>query len=298
MKSSYTRSHNGPPVLGIMGNPEKPRFQTVVSAFVSLLRERKIKFLFDAENRAWVDLRTDELVDHDRLAQNADLVLSFGGDGTLLHTATAVAPHAKPILGVNLGPGLGYLTDLTYDKLADKLDDVLTYKFDIEERMMLKAHVDGDSQVFRALNDFVIGQPEVSRTQAFELFIDNLPASTYRADGMIVATPTGSTAYSLSANGPILEPTLHAMIVTPICPHTLTMRPMVISDRRTVTMRALGKAQMTADGEAVYSLDHGQAVHVEKAPITALLVNITGRDFYHVLRDKLDWGAVSGAPVK
>lgn len=296
MKSSYSRPTSSPLVLGLMGNPAKPKFRPVVSEFVALLRERKIKFLFDADNKAWVNVGPEELASHDMLAQNTDIVLSFGGDGTLLHTATAVAPHAKPILGVNLGPGLGYLTDLTHDRLHEKLDDILNHKFEVEERMMLKANVDGDARVFRALNDFVIGQPEVSRTQAFELFIDNLPASTYRADGMIVASPTGSTAYSLSAGGPIIEPTLHAMIVTPVCPHTLTMRPMVISERRTVTMRSLGPATMTADGEQVYSLEYGQAVHVSRAPITALLVNITGRDFYHVLRDKLDWGAVSGTP--
>lgn len=276
-----------------MGNPLKPRFAPVVTAFVELLRKRDIRFVFDDENRQWVTVRPDELTSHDMLAQNADVVLSFGGDGTLLRSATAVAPFGKPILGVNLGPGLGYMTDITPDQLHSRLDDILQHNFSVEERMMLKASVDGEAKVYRALNDFVIGQAEVSRTQEFETYIDGLPASTYRADGLIVASPTGSTAYSLSAGGPILEPTLQALIVTPICPHTLTMRPMAVSDRRTITMRALGPAVLTADGEHVHTLQHGQQVAVSKAPITAMLVNITGRDFYHVLRQKLNWGAVS-----
>ncbi|MBK6766292.1 MAG: NAD(+)/NADH kinase [bacterium] len=281
------------PILGIMGNPQKPRFAPVVTAFVALLRERGIRFVFDDENSDWVKVRADELVPHELLAQGADIVLSFGGDGTLLRSATAVAPFNKPILGVNLGPGLGYMTDITADQLEHRLEDILAAKFTVEERMMLKATVTGNSMVYRALNDFVIGQAAVSRTQEFEMHIDGLPASTYRADGLIVASPTGSTAYSLSAGGPILEPTLQALIVTPICPHTLTMRPMAVSDKRSITMRALGSAVLTADGEHVHTLEHGQQVTVSKAPITTQIVNVTGRDFYHVLRDKLHWGAVS-----
>lgn len=288
-----TKINNGQQVLGLMGNPTKPLFEPVVSAFVELLRKRGIRFLFDNENADCVKVNEHEIAPHDSLAREADIVLSFGGDGTLLRSATAVAPFAKPILGVNLGPGLGYMTDLTHDHLHERLDDILSGNYEVEERMMIKASVDGDARVFRALNDFVVGQTEVSRTQAFELFIDGLPASTYRADGLIVASPTGSTAYSLSAGGPILEPTLQALIVTPICPHTLSMRPMAISDRRTVTMRALGPAVLTADGAHVTNLEYGQQVSVNKAPITAKLVNITGRDFYHVLRDKLNWGTVS-----
>jgi NAD+ kinase len=288
-----TKISSGQLVLGLMGNPIKPLFEPVVSAFVVLLRKRGIRFLFDDENVNCVKVNAHEIAQHDSLAREADIVLSFGGDGTLLRSATAVAPFAKPILGVNLGPGLGYMTDLTHDHLHDRLDDILNGNYAVEERMMIKASVDGDARVFRALNDFVVGQTEVSRTQAFELFIDGLPASTYRADGLIVASPTGSTAYSLSAGGPILEPTLQALIVTPICPHTLSMRPMAISDRRTVTMRALGPAVLTADGAHITNLEYGQQVSVNKAPITARLVNITGRDFYHVLRDKLKWGTVS-----
>ncbi len=124
-----------------------------------------------------------------------------------------------------------------------------------------------------------------------KVFIDGTPASTYRADGLIVASPTGSTAYSLSAGGPIIEPTLQTIIVTPICPHTLTMRPLAIADHRTVTIRSRGKGILTADGEHVRSLEVGEQVFVRKSPQSAKLVNIQRRDFYQVLRDKLNWGA-------
>lgn len=283
-------------ILGIMGNPTKPRFAPEVSAFICLLRERKIDFIYDQENPIVAPVDPHELVEHDKIGEKADLVLSFGGDGTLLRTAAAVAPYNKPILGVNLGPGLGYMTDLTPKTLAEMIDDVLSENFDVEERMMIQAEVGGEKISHYALNDFVIGQSEVSRTLAVEISIDSLPASAYRADGLIIASPTGSTAYSLSAGGPILEPTLHAIIITPICPHTLTMRPMAVSDRRKISIRVQGTAILTADGEEICHLVEGREVVISKSSRKAHLVNILGRDFYHVLRDKLNWGAVPDRP--
>ncbi len=278
-------------ILGIMGNSAKPKFEPTVSSFVGLLRERGIKFLFDDENRHLMHLNPSELAPHNSLGRDADIVLSFGGDGTLLHTAAAVAPFGKPILGINLGPGLGYMTDLESSNLHERLNDILTGNYAIEERMMIQAISEHENRVYHALNDFVIGQHEVSRTQAFQVFIDGTPAANYRADGLIVASPTGSTAYSLSAGGPIIEPTLQTIIVTPICPHTLTMRPLAIADHRTVTIRSRGKGILTADGEHARSLEVGEQVFVRKSPQSAKLVNIQRRDFYQVLRDKLNWGA-------
>lgn len=278
-------------ILGIMGNSAKPRFVPIVSSFVLLLRERGVKFLYDDENRHSVHLNPNELAPHDEIGGRCDLVVSFGGDGTLLHTAAAVVPHGKPILGINLGPGLGYMTDLDSSHLHERLEDILSANYEVEERMMIQASCEHDSRLYHALNDFVIGQHEVSRTQAFQVFIDGAPAANYRADGLIVASPTGSTAYSLSAGGPIIEPTLQAIIVTPICPHTLTMRPLAIADHRSVTIRSKGNGILTADGEHVRSLQVGEQVHVQKSPLSAKLVNIQRRDFYQVLRDKLNWGA-------
>jgi len=274
-----------------MGNATKTRFVPIVSSFILLLKERGIKFIYDDENRESIHVSPSELAAHETLARDADIVLSFGGDGTLLHTAAAVAPHGKPILGINLGPGLGYLTDIDSVHLHERLDDILKQNYVVEDRMMLEAAVEGESISHHALNDFVLGQHEVARTQSFQVFIDGEPASTYRADGLIVASPTGSTAYSLSAGGPIIEPTLQTIIVTPVCPHTLTMRPLALAPYRTVTIRSMGHGIMTADGEQVKTLAVGQQVFVKKAAMTTKLINIMRRDFYEVLRDKLNWGA-------
>jgi NAD+ kinase len=280
-----------------MGNPTKERFVPVVSDFVHLLRSKQIPFVIDADGNKGIDLPASELRPHNEVAAHADLILSFGGDGTLLNTAAAVAKHKKPILGINLGPGLGYLTELLSSELHERLDQILAGNFRIEERMMLEAQTAGVSQSFYALNDFVLGQATVSRTQLFEVFIDDKPLSAYRADGLIVATPTGSTAYSLSAGGPLIEPSLNAIIVTPICPHTLTMRPLAIADSRRITLRAVGDSVLTADGSHLLNMKPGQSVTVKRANCTTRLANLTGHDFYHVLRSKLNWGAAPEASL-
>ncbi|MCC6476063.1 NAD(+)/NADH kinase [bacterium] len=282
-------------ILGLMGNPTKERFVPVVSEFIKLLCARKVRFVLDQDGNKGVDLPAIDLRPHGEVAAHADLILSFGGDGTLLNTAAAVAQHRKPILGINLGPGLGYLTELLSSELNDRLDQILAGDFRVEERMMLEAQTAGDPRTFLALNDFVLGQTTVSRTQVFEVFIDDTPLTSYRADGLIVATPTGSTAYSLSAGGPLIEPSLNAIIVTPICPHTLTMRPLAIADTRRTTLRAKGDAVLTADGSHLLKMRPGQSVTVKRASCTTRLVNITGNDFYHVLRAKLNWGAAPEA---
>jgi NAD+ kinase len=160
--------------------------------------------------------------------------------------------------------------------------------------MMLEAQAEKSVEPFHALNDIVIGQQQVSKTLSIEARIDGHPVAIYRADGLIISTPTGSTAYSLSAGGPIVEPALHAILVTPISPHTLTMRPVVISDRRVVEIVPQALSVLTADGEPKYEVSAGERVAVRRAPFTTKLVNITGNDFYHVLRAKLSWGAPRG----
>jgi NAD+ kinase len=219
------------------------------------------------------------------------LILSFGGDGTLLRTARIIGERHVPILGINMGPGLGYLTELGIHDLPHSLDKILSGKYRVEDRMMISATVERDSSpVSHALNDIVVGHAQVSRTLNIELMIDRYPVTTYRCDGIIIATPTGSTAYSLSVGGPIVERKLNAMIVTPISPHTLTLRPVVISDQRVVEIRPKGAASLAADGETICSLDEGDIVYVKRSSYTTSIVNITGHDFYHVLRTKLHWG--------
>ena len=280
------------PVLGLMGNLGKPRFQELLPGLLTALRERAADFVLDRAAADGVDVHEREALAAERIPNVATLILSFGGDGTLLRTARTVGQRRVPILGVNLGPGLGYLTDLNARELFDSLDAILRGDLTFQERLLLEGSVDEDSEsVFAALNDIVVANTQPWQTLPVDVTLDDSPVTTYRCDGLIVATPTGSTAYSLSAGGPIVEPTLNVMLVTPISPHTLTMRPVIIAADRTVTITARGDAVLTADGEQVKPLTSGQTVRVRRAGYKATIAGIQGRDFYHVLRAKLQWGA-------
>ena len=278
-------------ILGIMGNPRKPAFRKSLLSVVAELRKRKASFVVDEAIASGLSLDPAESVPAARIADNATVVVSFGGDGTLLRTARTVGNRPIPILGVNLGPGLGYLTEMSLDEFIGSMDQLLAEKYRVEERMMLQAEMNGNpTPIVTALNDITVGHSQISRTTQLQVMIDGMPVTTYRCDGLIVATPTGSTAYSLSAGGPILEPTLHVIIVTPISPHTLTMRPVVISAKRTLEIRAAENATLAADGENLKSLKNGDVIRVSRAPYSTLLASVTGHDFYHVLRAKLKWG--------
>jgi NAD+ kinase len=278
-------------ILGLMGNLTKPNFREVLPPLVEELRKRSASFVLDEAAAGNMRLEPSETLPVDRIPDVAGAILSFGGDGTLLRSAQIVGQRRIPILGVNLGPGLGYLTELGVDDLLGVLDRILAGNYLVDERMMLVAEDESSDQtICHALNDVVIGHAELSKTMQIEVMIDRRPVTTYRCDGLIIATSTGSTAYTLSAGGPIIEPTLNVMIVTPVCPHTLTMRPVVISARRTVEIRTAEEAFVSADGETQKRLPAGDVVRVRKSPNTTLIASVTGHDFYQMLRAKLQWG--------
>lgn len=285
-------------ILGLMGNLTKPNFRIILPPLVDELRARKVPFILDEAAAKGIPLDPQEKLAAEKIPDSAKLILSFGGDGTLLRTAQTVGDRRVPILGVNLGPGLGYLTELGVEALHRALDPIIAGKYRTEERMMLSAE-DGTSGagVCHALNDIVIGHSALSKTMPIEVMIDGRPVTTYRCDGMIVATPTGSTAYTLSAGGPIVEPTLHVMIVTPVCPHTLTMRPVVVSAHRTIEIRPGEDAFVSADGETQKRLRAGEVIRVRRSPCTTLIASVTDHDFYHVLRAKLQWGTTKIDPL-
>jgi len=284
-------------ILGIMGNPRKPAFRKSLSLVVAELRKRKASFLVDEAVSNGLNLDPAETIPAAQLADKATVVVSFGGDGTLLRTARMVGDRHIPILGVNLGPGLGYLTEMSLEEFLASIDQLQAEKYRVEERMMLQAEMNGNpTPIVTALNDITVGHSQISRTTQLQVMIDGMPVTTYRCDGLIVATPTGSTAYSLSAGGPILEPTLNVMIVTPISPHTLTMRPVVISAKRILEIRPGENALLAADGENLKSLKNGDVIRVSRAPYSTLIASVTGHDFYHVLRAKLKWGTAQLEP--
>ena len=283
--------------LGIMGNLSKPTFKEVLPRVVIGLNARRSRFVVDQTIADGLELDPSQIAAAEKIPEIASVILSFGGDGTLLRTARTIGKRPVPILGVNLGPGLGYLTDVGVNDLPRVLDRLLSGRFVIEERMRLTACVDAEKEeACSALNDIIVGHSTTFRTMRIEVMIDGRPVTTYRCDGLIVATPTGSTAYALSAGGPIVEPTQQVMIVTPICPHTLTMRPVVISAHRTVEIRSHEAAMLSADGDVVRPLDGGEVIRVSRSPTATLMAIVTDRDFYHVLRAKLQWGAANAEP--
>jgi NAD+ kinase len=230
------------------------------------------------------------------LAQRADLLVVLGGDGTLLAVAREAGPVSVPILGVNLG-ALGFLAEVSPEDLEGALERVLGGELETVARMRMEVETlrEGVSLGrYLALNDVVITRSDLSRVIDIEAWTDGSPVATYHGDGLIVATPTGSTAYSLSAGGPILHPALDAMVLTPICPHTLTQRPIVLAGGSRIEMRVAaprGAAQLTVDGQAGLPLEPGDRVGVTRSAHSAHFVVSPFRSRFDVLRAKLRWGA-------
>ena len=240
------------------------------------------------------------LVDEAEAARRADLVLVLGGDGTLIHAARILEGRPAPILGVNMG-SLGFLTEVPQAELEDAVEHVLSGRAELAERMKLRVHVHRaqggrgtedklvDTEV---LNDVVIAKGTLSRMAELAVTCSGMPVTSYKADGIIVATPTGSTAYSLAANGPILHPSMRGVILAPICPHTLTQRPIVLPDDETLNIRLVSETEVfvTLDGQVGLPLVPGDRVQIKQSPNRVLLVRNPRIDYFGILRAKLKWG--------
>ncbi len=238
-----------------------------------------------------------EGVARDELAQRADLIVVLGGDGTLLGVARLVAPRGTPILGVNLG-GLGFLTEVTSDEARSALSEVLAGRFEVDRRIMLEAVVMRSTpgarvrETFQGLNDVVLNKGPLGRMLDLEVVADHKPFSTYRADGLIVATPTGSTAYALSAGGPIVFPTLDVMVLAPICPHTLSNRPVVLPDSFEIELRVTAPdhdTTLVVDGQESAQIAAADMIRIHKARHAVSLVR-SAHPYFEIWRDKLRWG--------
>jgi NAD+ kinase len=283
--------------VGILVRPDLGAAGPAVGGLVAWLQERGLGVCLDERTAEMVDIpsRTTCRVGSGReVAAMADVVVVMGGDGTLL-AASHVVERPVPVLGVNFG-SLGFLTEITMADLYPTLEGVLRGEYRYEERRMLRAHVRraGEAETTGdVLNDVVITKAALSRIIVLDVTVDGLFVSAFRADGLIVSSPTGSTAYNLAAGGPILHPVLDAVVLTPICPHMLTNRPLVVSDRSTIEVRlraaAEGEVHLTLDGQRGFPLRGGDVVTVTRSPRSLRLVKAQ-RDYFEVLRTKLKWG--------
>lgn len=281
--------------LGIVANIIKPMVREVIPRLVRWLDKRHTPFLLAQDIRQVVDpgIAPSGWADLEELGRRSDVVIAFGGDGTFLAVARAVGQLGVPIFGVNLG-GLGFLADVRIEELYPCLEDLLAGQYDVIERMLLRAAVmDSPERVFYALNDVVIDKGGSPRIIEICMHVDDVYFNTYVADGLIVATPTGSTAYSLAAGGPIVIPTMRVVIITPLCPHSLSARPVVIPPESVVRVAATTGDQhvnLTADGQIGCMLRSGQEVEIRVADYRVKWVATRRRRFYEVLRLKLHWG--------
>ena len=236
------------------------------------------------------------LVDEGEIGQSAELVVVLGGDGTLIHAQSLLSGRPVPILGVNMG-SLGFMTEVPQDELYPMLDLVLAGKAKVSDRMKLKVHLHRGGTAERmldaeVLNEVVISKAALSRMAELDTRCSGDFVTTYKADGVIVATPTGSTAYALAANGPIMYPTMRGVIIAPICPHTLTQRPLVVPDDENIEIVLANDAQayLTLDGQKGLPLQRGDRVQVKQSHNRVLLVRNPHIDFFGILRAKLRWG--------
>lgn len=277
--------------IGIISNIQKDtEFATTLSA-VKYVEEKGCVPLLN-EFMAYKIDRKDLGLKIGEIYKNCDLIVVLGGDGTLLSVARQCAPYGKPILGVNLGH-LGFLTDVEVGELYTALDKCISGNYSTEERMMLEAVIlknEVEMETYTALNDIGITKGSFSRMIHLKTYVDEDYVDTYSADGIIISSPTGSTAYSLSAGGPICVPNIELLIITPICPHTLYSRSVIVSQESTVKVTILDENQdimLTVDGQQGYKLNIGDDVVIRKSPYHTTLVKTSGKSFFDVLGTKL-----------
>ena len=285
--------------FGIAGNLEKAGLPEIVRRLVGRFRKEGVDFVIEASLAKLVrrhskldGLRISQVVPEKQLAGACELLISLGGDGTILRMARCVAERGTPILGVNLGK-LGFLAEVSLDDLDPCLTEVLDGEYIIEERMMLQAATTTSRKIYTALNDIVVDKYGTSRVIGFETFVNDDFLATFTADGVILSTPTGSTAYALANGGPIVIPSNRSITISPICPHTLTARPVIVPDESTIKIkvrRAPQKVHLTADGQDEALLSTPAEIVVKRAPFTARLVKRRNTSYFDVLRMKLHWG--------
>jgi len=278
--------------LGIIGKRKNTELYSIVRDLVEWLDGKNVEYLVDSE--LGKNLKLKKSVKQADIPKHVELVIVFGGDGTFLSVSKQVNEFDIPILGINSG-GLGFLTEFTLDELYPIMEKIIEDDYEIEERGMLSASVYKKNKKFGSytvLNDLVINNGKVSRIIDLAIYAEGNLITTFKADGIIFSTPTGSTAYSLSAGGPIAHPTLPVTLITPICPHILTNRPLVVSNEMEITVKVLteGSSYLTLDGKETVKVELNDEIKLKKSDSTVKLVKSPFRDYFSILKTKLMWG--------
>ena len=285
--------------IGIVLKPHQPDALKTICELVKWLDERGIELVGGPEiERERIEHETGcaiSEVPHDEIAAGADLMLVLGGDGTMIATARMVGDREVPVLGVNYG-GLGYLAEFRIEELYHALESILSDNFRVDKRVMLDVELkrqDASITRNRVLNDVVINKSALARIIEIEAYLNKHFVNAFRADGLIISTPTGSTAYNLSAGGPVIFPSMNAVVITPICPFTLSNRPIVVPDTATIELLLKTHQEqvtLTLDGQVGFELNVDDRVVIRKSSVTFNLVQPSNRNYFDVLRDKLRWG--------
>jgi len=285
--------------IGIVLKPHQPEALKTICELVVWLAERNIKLVGGPEiERERIEHQTgcgvDEL-EHESIAANVDLILVLGGDGTMIATARMIGDQEVPVLGINYG-GLGYLAEFRIEELYTALESILAGNYRLDRRVMLAVELrsgDAPPQFNRVLNDVVINKSALARIIEIEAYLNRQYVNSFRADGLIVSTPTGSTAYNLSAGGPVIFPSMNAVVITPICPFTLSNRPIVVPDDAEIELLLKTdneEVALTLDGQVGHPLKVEDRVAIHKSRTTFNLIQPMNRNYFDVLRDKLRWG--------
>jgi NAD+ kinase len=278
--------------IGIICKTGLPEPSEILKGLLPWLRQKGYEIHIDIETASILNIEGSP---RSQIPSLTDIIIVLGGDGTMLSVCRLVGDKGIPILGVNIG-SLGFLTEVHRDEIYDVLEKVLTEECPFEERMMLTANVYRQSECIKeyvVMNDVVVNKGALARIIDLETYINHDYVTTFKADGLIVSTPTGSTAYALSAGGPILYPTLNSIVLAPICPHMLTNRPIVLPDDVVIEIILRSQTEdvfLTLDGQVGFSLKLNDIVEVKKSIFKTKLLTPCGKDYFQILRTKLKWG--------
>lgn len=278
--------------IGIVTKEGQPSAIELLEGFLPWLREQGMETFVDEDAAAALHIQGFSRA---KIPSLSDIVLVFGGDGTMLSVARLACEKGIPIMGLNLG-GLGFITEVSKGQLYDAMARVLAGECPYEERMMLNAMIRRHGEQiaeYTVLNDIVLLKGATSRIIDIEAYVDNALITLYRADGLIASTPTGSTAYNLSAGGPVLYPTVESIVLTPICSHMLAIRPIVLPHGSRIEIKPITEGAevfLSLDGQVGFSLRHKDSIIIKKSPFKTKLLIPFERDYFQVLREKLRWG--------